>query len=153
VQPLQLGDGQFRRLERHRAEPDKAVRVIAADLGDVVVDDLGGGDAEIGRDAVEGLRRRGGDRLDVDPHAVHVFEPLLDRGELHAVAFGLLAVDLPCVLIGEVMARLPVHGEPRALDHLLGLRGQQMAMNVDREPFAAGMHRTGKAAGDLRSFG
>src|SRR5205823_1465243 len=56
-------------------------------------------------------------------------------------------------LVGEVMARLPVHAQTRILDHLLGLGGQQMAMDVDREPFAAGMHRPRKAAGDLRSFG
>src|SRR5204863_7766491 len=110
-------------------------------------------DPELGGDAVEGLRRRGGDRLDVDPHPVHVFEPLLDRTELHAVALGLFAVDLPCALVGEMVTRLPVHRETGLLDHFLGLRSQHMAMDVDREPFAAGMHRPRKTAGDLRSFG
>src|SRR5581483_4062153 len=55
-QAVELGDGQLGGLERHRAEADEAVRVFAADLGDVVVDDAGGGDAEIGRHRVEGLR-------------------------------------------------------------------------------------------------
>src|SRR5207248_11399608 len=75
------------------------------------------------------------------------------RGELDAVSPRLLAVDLAGLLVGELMARLPVHAETGILDHLLGLGGQQMAMDVDREPFAAGMHRPRKAAGDLRSFG
>ena len=38
VQPVEFGDGEFGRLERHRAEPDEAVRILAADLGDEVVD-------------------------------------------------------------------------------------------------------------------
>src|SRR5205085_2453858 len=84
---------------------------------------------------------------------VHVLEPLLDRTELHAVALGLLAIDLPGALVGEMVTRLPVHRETGLLDHVLGLRSQHMAMDVDREPFAAGMHRPRKAAGDLRSFG
>ncbi len=57
MQPLQFGDGEFRRLERHRAEADEAVRVLAADLGQIVVDDPGGGDAELGIGAVIGLGR------------------------------------------------------------------------------------------------
>src|SRR5438128_5991350 len=128
------------------ATPAQTSYSVPADLAIATAKGINDNSAEIGRHAVEGLRRRGGDRLDVDPHAVHVFEPLLDRRKLHAIAFGLLAVDLPRALIGEVMARLPVHAETGILDHLLGLGGQQMAMDVDREPFAAGMHRPRKAA-------
>ena len=86
VQPVEFGDRQIGRLKRHRAERDKAVGMAAADLGDVVVDDARGGDPEIGPAAVKGLGRRRGDRLDVDPHPIHVGEPFLDRGELDAGA-------------------------------------------------------------------
>jgi hypothetical protein len=41
--------------------------MLGADIGEVVVDDSRGGDAEIRLGAVIGLRRRRGDRLDVDP--------------------------------------------------------------------------------------
>ena len=153
VQPVELGDGKLGRLERHRAEPDEAVRMIAADLGDIVVDDPRGGDAEIGRHAVEGLGRRRGDRLDVDPHAVHVGEPGRDVGELNAGAAGLFAIGLAGQLVGELMARLPVHRQAGALHHLLGLHGQQMAVDIDREPLAACMHRPRKTARDLRPLG
>ena len=153
MQPVEFGDGKLGRLERHRAEPDEAVGMLAADLGDVVVDDARGRDAEIGRHAVESLGRRRGDRLDVDPHAVHVGEPVRDVGELHPVAPRLLAVDLEGVLVGELHARLPVHREPGARHHLLGLMGQKMTVDVDREPLAASMNRPRKAARDLRPFG
>ena len=90
VQPVELGDGELGRLERHRAERHEAVGMTPGDVGEVVVDDARGGDAEIGVGAVIGLVRRRRDRLDVDPHPVHVGEPLFDRGELDAGALGLL---------------------------------------------------------------
>ena len=87
VQPFEFGDRKLRRLERHRAQADEAIRMAADDVGDVVVDRARGGDAEIGRRVVIGLVRRGRERLDVDPHHVHVGEALLHRGELHARPF------------------------------------------------------------------
>ena len=59
------------------------------------------------------------------------------------------AVDLAGALVGVLLARVPRRGGV-AGDHLGGLRGQHMAMNVDGEPFAAGMRRPGKAPRDFR---
>ena len=141
VHPVELGDREIGRLKRHRAERDKAVGMTAGDVGEIVVDDPRRGDPEIGVGAVIGLVRRGRDRLDVDPHPIHVGEPFLDRSELDAGALGLLPVDLAGALIGVDLARMP-RRIGIAGDHLGGLRGQHMAMNVDREPFAARMRRT-----------
>ena len=150
VQPVEFGDGEIGRLERHRAERHEAIRVASGDVGEVVVDDARGGDPEIGVGAVIGLVRRGRDRLDVDPHPVHVGEPIFDRGELDAVALGLLAVDLAGALVGVDLARVP-RGGGIAGDHLGGLRGQHMAVNVDGEPFAAGMSRPRKPPRNWRA--
>jgi len=45
MEPVELGDSQLGGLERHRAEPDKAVGMVADDGGDVVVDLARGGDS------------------------------------------------------------------------------------------------------------
>ena len=79
VQPVEFGDGEIGGLERHSAERHEAVGVTSGDVGEVVVDDAGGSDAEIGVGAVIGLVRRGRDRLDVDPHPIHVGEPIFDQ--------------------------------------------------------------------------
>ena len=150
VQPVELGDSQVGGLERHRAERHEAVGVTPGDVGEVVVDDPRRGDAEIGVGAVIGLVRRRRNRLDVDPHQVHVGQPLFDRGELDAGALGLLAVDLAGALVGEDLARV-ASGDGVSGDHLGGLRGQHVAVDVDREPFAAGMRRARKPPGDRRA--
>src|SRR5437763_11184085 len=103
VDAVEFGDGEIRGLKRYRAERHKAVRITAGYLGEIVVDDARRGDPEIGVGAVISLVRRWGDRLDVDPHPVHVGEPLLDRGELDAGALGLLAVDLSRPLVGVLL--------------------------------------------------
>ena len=90
VNPLQFADRQLRRLERDRAEADKAVGMAADDLGDVVVDRARRGKAELGFGPVEHLHRRRRERLHVDAHDVHVREALLDRGELRVRAPHLL---------------------------------------------------------------
>src|SRR5262249_4625314 len=62
-------------------------------------------------------------------------------------------VDAAGQFVGEMVARLPVGADPRRRDHLLGLWRQDVAMDVDREPFAARVHRAGKPPRDLRPFG
>ena len=149
VQPLEFGDRQLGRLERHRAQPDEAIRMAADDVGDVVVDRARGGDAEIGRRVVIGLVRRGRERLDVDPHHVHVGQPLLHRGELHARPFSLLPVDLARARVGEHVARPALHLTGGA-EHRLGRLGQHVAMDIDREVLAARMRRAGEPAWNAR---
>ena len=149
VDAVELCDGEVGRLKRHRAERDEAIGMPADDVREIVVDDARGGDPEIGVRAVIGLVRRGRDRLDVDPHPVHIGEPLLDRGELDAGALGLLAVDLARALVGVFLARMPRRSRV-AGDHFGGLRGQHMAMNIDGEPFAACMGRPWKAPRNFR---
>ena len=78
------------RLERDRAEPDEAVGMRPTDLGDLVVDRARGGEPEIRIGAVIGLARRRRDRLDVDPHQVHVGDALLGRVALHPRAHAVL---------------------------------------------------------------
>jgi hypothetical protein len=124
--------------------------MAAGDIGEIVVDDARSGDPEIGVGAVIGLVRRGRDRLDVDPHPVHVGQPLLDRGELDAVPLGLLPVDLARVVVGVLLSRMPRRGG-MARDHLRGFRGQHMAVNVDGKPFAACMSGPREAARDCRA--
>ena len=150
MQPVEFGDGEVGGLERHRAERHEAVGMTPGDVGEVVVDDPRGGDAEIGLGAVIGLVRRGRDRLDVDPHQIHIGEPLFDRGELDPGPLGLLAVDLAGALVGVDLARV-AGGAGVAGDHLGGLGGQHMAVDVDGEPFAAGVRGAGKPPGNRRA--
>ncbi len=150
VQPVELGNGKLGGLERHRAKRHEAVGVATSNVGEIVVDDARGGNTEIGVGAVIGLVRRRRDRLDVDPHPVHVSQPLFDRGELNAGAFRLLPVDLAGALIGVLLARM-TGCRGVAGDHLGRLGGQHMAVDVDAEPFAAGVGRTGKSPRDRRA--
>ena len=140
MQSYQLVNRQFGRLKRHRAKADEAIGMLRHDVGDVVVDHARGGDAEVGRRVVIGLVRRGGERLDVDPHHVHVGEPLLDRSELHARPLHLLPVYLARARIGEHFARPTIDGA-RCTEHCFGRFGQHVAMNVDGEMPAARMWR------------
>ena len=57
MEPVELGDGEIGRLERHRAERDKTIRMTAANVGEVVVDDPCGSNAEIRIGSVIGLVR------------------------------------------------------------------------------------------------
>src|SRR5579883_2790551 len=75
--PLRFADRQFRRLEGDGAEPDEAVGMAGDDGGNVVVDRLRGGEAELRLGPVEHLHRGRRDGLDVDAHDVHVGEALL----------------------------------------------------------------------------
>src|SRR5207244_12187198 len=47
----------------------------------------------------------------------------------------------------------PARDSGIALDHRRRLVAADMAVDVDREPFAAGMHRAREAPGDLRTRG
>jgi len=79
VQSLEFGDREIRGLKRHRAEPDEALRVAAADLGDEIVYGARRLAPEIGVGAVIGLAWCGRDRLNVDPHSVHVLDAFFGR--------------------------------------------------------------------------
>src|ERR1700730_5387157 len=149
VQSLELCDREIGGLKRHRAETDETVGITAADLGNEVVDGARGLAPEIGVGAVIGLARRGGDRLDVDPHPVHILDPLFGRGALEACPFAVLAVDDTAVLAGGGFEK-PLRDRGVALDHRRRLVASDMAMNVNREPFAAGMNRTRETPGYLR---
>jgi hypothetical protein len=94
VQPVELGEGQLGSLERHRAEPREAVGIAAAHLGDLVVEDARRREAELRVGAVIGLARRRRDRLNVDPHMVHVGDTLLGRHALQMCPLAILPVDL-----------------------------------------------------------
>jgi hypothetical protein len=59
VQPIEFGHGKLGGLERNRAEPDKAVGVAGANLGDEIVDRARRGKTEIGVGAIIGLARCG----------------------------------------------------------------------------------------------
>ena len=82
MQSVELGERQLGGLERHGAETDETVGVAAADIRDEIVDGARRLEAEIGVGAVIGLARRRRDRLDVDPHPVHVLDPRLGRRAL-----------------------------------------------------------------------
>src|SRR5215472_17999799 len=151
MDPVQFGDREVWRLKRYGAERNKAAGVAPGNVGEVVVDGARGGESELGVGAVIGLVRRGRDRLDVYPHPVHVREPFLDRGELDASPFGLLPVDLARALVGEFLPRVPRRRRV-ARDHLRGLRGQHVTMDVDGEPFAACTSRPRKTARNLRPW-
>ena len=129
--------------------PTKRSGWRADDVGDVVVDRARGGDAEIGRRVVIGLVRRGRERLDVDPHHVHVGEPLFHRGELHPRPFRLLPVDLARARIGEHIAR-PAFDLTGGAEHRLGHLGQHVAVDIDGEVLAARMRWTGEPTWDAR---
>src|SRR6202011_3626046 len=149
MQSIELGDREIGGLERHRAETDKTVGITAADLGDEVVDGARGFVPEIGVGAVVGLARRRRDRLDVDPHPVHILDPLFGRGALEACPFSVLAVDGTAALVRRGFEK-PLRDGGIAFDHRRRLVAADMAMDVDREPFAAGMHRTRETPGNLR---
>jgi hypothetical protein len=108
-----------------------------------------GGDAEVGRRVVIGLVRRGRERLDVDPHHVHVGEPLFDRCKLNTSSFGLLFVYVARAWIGEHVA-WPSLDQTGGTEHRLGRLGQHMAMDIDGEMPSARMRRPGKATWNLR---
>ena len=65
----------------------------------------------------------------------------------------LLAVDLAGALVGEAWRGCQSIGRPAPATISSAFGGQHMAVDVDREPFAAGMRRTRKAARDLRPVG
>ena len=109
MQPLKFSNSQIRCLKRHCAETDEAIRVARDNAGNVVVDRAGGCDAEVSRRVVISLVWRGCDRLDIDPHHVHIREPLFHRSELNARSFGLLPVDLARARIGKHVARPAFH--------------------------------------------
>src|SRR6266403_698383 len=148
----ELGDREIGGLKRHRAETDETVGITAADLGNEVVDGARGLVPEIRVGAVIGLARRGRDRLDVDPHPVHILDPLLGGGALEARPFAVLAVDSAAALAGSGFEK-PSRDGGIAFDHRGRLVAADMAVDVDREPFAAGMHRAREAPGDLRTRG
>jgi len=107
VQSLELGDSQFGSLERYRAEADETARVAAADLGDEIVDGARCLTPEIGVGAVIGLARCRRDRLDVDPHPVHVLDPLFGRRALEPGPLAVLPVDRAALLIGGRFEKPP----------------------------------------------
>ncbi len=146
VQPVEFGDRQLGSLKRHGPEADKAVRVAAADIGNKIVDRARGFEPEIGVGAVIGLARRRRDRLDVDPHPIHVLDPLFGRAALGAGPHAVLPVDLPAALIGRSFEKPPRHVRI-TLDHCCRLLAAHVAMNVERKPFAACVRRAGKAPG------
>ena len=96
---------------------------------------------EIGVGAVIGLARRRRDRLDVDPHPVHVFDALFGRTALLVGALAVCPVDAAAALAGLGFEK-PARDILIAVDHLRRLFIADMAMDVDREPFAAGMDRS-----------
>ena len=98
VQSVEFGERQLGGLERHGAETDEAVRVAAADIRNEIVDGARRLEPEIGVGAVIGLARRRRDRLDVDPHPVHVLDPLLGRSALGAGPHAVLPIDLAAAL-------------------------------------------------------
>ena len=150
VDAVELGDRQLRRLERHRAEPDKAVGMLGADLGDEIVDLARHREAEIGVGAVIGLARRRRDRLDVDPHQVHVGDALLGRAALLGGAYAVGAV-LRLALRAGLGFEIPARDRLVALDHLGRLVAAHMAMDVDRVPLAARVGGAGEASGYRRA--
>ncbi len=127
---LQLRHRKFGGLHRHRAEADESVGVPGDRCGNVVVDQARRVAAELGRRPVEILRRSGGDRLDVDAHAVHVGDATLDRGEHRTHGFGLGLLDRARGLVGETAHRL-VWRDARGRHQRSRLGRDDMAMNVD----------------------
>src|SRR5881392_4277397 len=80
---------------------------------------------------------------------VHVGDPLLGR---HALQMGLLAV-LPVDALAALVRgsfEKPARYRVIAGDHRRGFVAAKVAMDVDREPLAAGMRRAGKAPRDRR---
>ena len=151
VQSVELCESQLRGLERDRAETDEAVRVAAADIGNEIVDGARRLEAEIGVGAVIGLARRRRDRLDVDPHPVHVLDPLLGRRALSRGPHAVLPIDLAAARVGRGFEK-PARDIGITFDHRSRLLAADMAVDVDREPLAAGMGGARKSAGErLRS--
>src|SRR6185437_4407759 len=99
---------------------------------------------EIGVGPVIGLPRRRRDRLDIDPHPVHVLDPPFGGRALDAGAHAVLAVYVPTARIGLGLEK-PARNLFMPLDQLRRFLAADMAVDVDREPFAAGMHRPGKS--------
>ena len=145
MQSVELGERQLGGLERHGAETDETVRVAAADIRDEIVDGARRLEAEIGVGAVIGLARRRRDRLDVDPHPVHVRDPRLGRRALHAGPNAVLPIDLAAARVGRSFEK-PPRDIGIAFDHRRRLLTADMAVDVDREPFSAGMYGARKAA-------
>ena len=135
--------------------PTKQSGCWPQNLGDVVVDDPRGGDAEIGGDTVEGLRRRGGDRLDVDPHP-DPCRRAASRSKVNCrrVRRACSRLTSRVRLVGELVTRLPVHAEgPAAATNLLGFRGQQVAVDVDGEYLPRACAGAQAAPGVVQSSG
>src|SRR6202011_2120524 len=100
-----------------------------ADFGDEVVDSARRRASEIGVGAVIGLARRRRNRLDVDPHAVHVRDTLFGRGALQAGPLSVLAVDGTAALAGGTFEK-PTRDRGIALDPRRRLVAADMAMDV-----------------------
>jgi hypothetical protein len=147
VQPLEFGDRQLRHLQRYSAKAGEAIRMAPDNIGDLVVDRARGRLPEVRVRAVIGLPRRRRDRLDVNTHQVHISDALLSRCPLHTRPHSVLTVD---VLAARVRLRFqkPTRHGLVALDHGGGLDAGHVAVNVDGEPLAAGMHGTRETSGD-----
>ena len=151
MQSVKFGNGQLRRLKRHRAEPYKAVGVAATDLGDKIIDRARSRKPELGIGAIISLAGGGGNRLDVDPHPVHVFDALFGRYALLISAFAIGPIDCAALWAGLGLEK-PTRNVDIAFDELRRLFAPDMAVDIDREPFAAGMHRAGETPRDRRAF-
>ena len=151
VQPVEFGERQLGRLQRHCAEAGEAVGKAAAHLGDLVVENPRRGEAEIGIGAVIGLARRRRDRLDVDAHVIHVGDALLGRHALQVGALAVLPIGPLAPLVGRGFEK-PARHRLVTGDHRGRLVAANMTVDVDGEPFAARMRRARKASRD-RSAG
>jgi len=106
--------------------------VLSHDLRQVLVDGPRGFAAVLGIERVHELERRARDRLHVETHLVHVTQALLDRREAREDVLRLLLVRRARQPVGEAHRRLVLRAVD-ALDHVVGGRVVDVAVNVDAE--------------------
>ena len=99
---LKLGNREVGVLQRHGTERDKALRPLRHDLGETFVHHAREFLTHARVGPVVRLLRCGRDRLDVDAHAVHVFQAHFDAGELCRAVVVLLLVRLAGERVGEL---------------------------------------------------
>src|SRR6266702_1391461 len=90
---------------------------------------------EIRTGAIIGLARRRRNRLDVDPHMVHVGDALLGRVALRPRPLAILAVDRPAPL-ARLRFEIPARDLLAAFDQGGRLVAADMAVDVSGKPFA-----------------
>ncbi len=149
---VELLDRELGVLQRHRAEPDEAPRRGRHQRRDAFVHLAGQDCPALRRREIEELERRRADRLDVDAHAVHVVQPLVDAGQLRRTLPHLRHVGLAREGICMDHARV-VAADIEVARRLGDLRVQVVAVDVDdrRTVAAHRRRRAGRARHRKRS--